>query len=221
MDSITNLEKKYVYATYESIYSHFSSTRYSHWMGVKNYINEIKNNINTNQINFLDYGCGNGKYLSLCREFNKSVGFDNCLGLLEIVKKNFPLVQTIHGDICEFNLNLSNNFDSIICIAVLHHLSNEIRRIDAIKNIIQYLKTDGTSLISVWATSLDTSKYIKLDTPNDWLVGWNNQYNRYYHLFDKDEIINIIKQADEFNQIDIVDIFFELNNWFVKIKKIT
>lgn len=219
MDKITNIEKQYVYNTYELISSHFSATRNSHWTGVKKYIDEIKKLGEPNKINFMDFGCGNGKYLSLCNEFNKCVGFDNCTGLLNIVKSKFPLVQIINGDICEFYSNLSNSFDSIICIAVLHHLSNELRRISAIKNIINYLKPNGSALISVWASTLDTSKYTKLNTPNDWLVGWNNQYNRYYHLFEKDELIQIVKQADKYNQIIMLDVFFELDNWFIKIKK--
>lgn len=219
MNTITDLEKQYVFDTYNIISSHFSSTRYSHWTGVKTYIDEIKKIYDPAQINFLDYGCGNGKYLSLCENFAKCVGFDNCENLLKIVKDRYPSIQTIKGDVCVFNNNLSNQFDSIISIAVIHHLSTELRRIEAVKNIIQYLKPNGSALISVWATTLDTSKYTKLDTSNDWLVGWNKQYNRYYHLFEKDELITIIKHADEYNQIDIVDVFFELDNWFIKIIK--
>lgn len=219
MNTITDLEKQYVSNTYELISSQFSSTRYSHWSGVKAYIDEIKKSDNSKQIHFLDFGCGNGKYFPLCENFAKCVGFDNCVNLLEIVKNKFPSVQTIQGDVCVFNDILSNQFDSVISIAVIHHLSNELRRIKAVKNIIQYLKPNGSALISVWATTLDTSKYTKLDTPNDWLIGWNNQYNRYYHLFEKEEILNIIKCADEQNQITIKDIFFELDNWFVKIIK--
>ena len=48
-----------------------------------------------------------------------------------------------------FNNVLSNRFVSIISIDVLHHLSNETRRIKAIKNIVQYLKPNGPVLISV------------------------------------------------------------------------
>lgn len=219
MNTIIDLEKQYVSDTYELISSQFSSTRYSHWSGVKTYIDEIKKIYNPNQINFLDYGCGNGKYFPLCENFAKYVGFDNCVNLLKIVKDKFPSVQTIQGDVCVLDDNLSNQFNSIISIAVIHHLSTESRRIEAIKNIIQYLKPNGSALISVWATTLDTSKYTKLDTSNDWLVGWNNQYNRYYHLFEKEELINIIKCADEQNQITIVEVFFELDNWFIKIIK--
>lgn len=218
MYTITYIEKQYVSDTYETISSHFSSTRHSHWKGVKKFIDEIKKETNLTQVNFLDYGCGNGKYLSLCDKFN-CVGFDNCHNLLKIVKEKFPLVQIIQGDVCVLDFSLLNKFNYIICIAVIHHLSSQLRRIEAIKNIIQYLKHGGYALISVWATTLNTSKYIKLDTPNDWLIGWNNQHNRYYHLFEKKELVDLIKEADQFNQIAIIEIFFELSNWFIKIKK--
>ena len=42
-------------------------------------------------------------------------------------------------------------FDYIICIAVLHHLSTEERRIKAINEIIRTLKTGGKALVTVWA----------------------------------------------------------------------
>jgi tRNA (uracil-5-)-methyltransferase TRM9 len=213
------IEERYVYNTYSNISKQFSSTRYSHWKGVKEYIYKIQELNKSNQINFLDYGCGNGKYLSLCKSFN-TIAFDNCINLLDIVKTNFPYIQTIQGDVSIKNNILLNNFDSIICIAVIHHLSSKIRRIEAIKNIITYLKPNGTALISVWATTLDTSKYIKLETINDYLIGWNNEFNRYYHLFEKNELENLIKETGYSMHIKIINIFFEMNNWFFEIQKI-
>ena len=59
--------------------------------------------------------------------------------------------------------------------------------------------------------------FVQQFTPGCWWV--DGEYNRYYHLFEKDEFITIIKHADEYNQIDIIDIFFELDNWFIKIIK--
>lgn len=218
------IEIKYVSETYDFISEHFSETRYSLWNYVKKYIEKIikiHNSNNKNKINFLDYGCGNGKYLSLFDKKDANcIGFDYCEKLLSIVKNKYHHVQTIRGDICEFNINLTNKFDSIISIAVLHHLSNEYRRIEAIKNIIKYLKINGSALISVWSTNLDTSKYKKLETKNDWLIGWNNKYYRYYHLFEKNELENLILKADSNNQIKIIDVFYELSNWFIEIKKI-
>lgn len=218
--NIMELEEKYVFDTYEIISSHFSSTRYSHWNGVKNFILHFVPNksIKNNKISFLDFGCGNGKYLSLCDQFDMTA-YDNCENLLQIVKTNYPNANIIKGDICDYKPNLANSFDVIISIAVIHHLSTESRRICAIKNIIEYLKPGAHALISVWSNYVDTSKFIKLNDQNDWLVGWNNQVNRYYHLFEKSELENIIMCANTDNKIEIVEIFFEQSNWFVEIKK--
>lgn len=220
MLSINNFEKKYVSNTYEQISKHFSSTRYSHWKNVKNYIqqlNLIKNN-SKNKINFLDYGCGNGKYLSLCDQFN-TTGFDNCENLLQIVRTNYPNTTIIKGDVCQLNFNLINNFDSIICVAVIHHLSSRSRRIEAIKNIIKYLKQCGTALISVWSNNIDKTKYTKLEFEGDYFIGWNNQYQRYYYLFDQDELEKLITEADVDNEIKIIQTTYECDNWIVIIEK--
>jgi tRNA (uracil-5-)-methyltransferase TRM9 len=220
MASIDNFESIYVSETYEQISNHFSSTRYSHWVNVKNYIQQLNliQNKSKNKINFLDYGCGNGKYLSLCEQFI-TTGFDNCENLLQIVRTNYPNTTIIKGDVCELNEDLTNNFDSIICVAVIHHLSSKIRRIEAIKNIIKYLKQGGTALISVWSNNMDKTKYTKLELEGDYLIGWNNQYQRYYHLFEQDELDKLITEADVSNEIKIVKKTLECDNWIVVIEK--
>jgi len=218
MTEINNFEKEYVGNTYEQISKHFSSTRYSHWNSVKEYIQGLYLLNDLSKINFLDFGCGNGKYLSLCDKFN-SFGFDNCENLLQIVKTKYPNVIVTKGDVSEENTKFINFFDSIICIAVIHHLSTEQRRIDSIKNIIKYLKSGGTALISVWSTDIDKTKYIKLESEGDYLVGWNKQFQRYYHLFEQFELENLISQADVNNQIVITKTILECDNWFINIKK--
>lgn len=218
MNIIIDLEKVYVYNTYDLISYHFSSTRHSHWKTVKKFIEELNETNIYGQINFLDYGCGNGKYLSLCEKFN-TVGFDNCDNLLQIVKTNYPKTKIIKGDVCEINFELINSFDSIICIAVIHHLSSEIRRIEAIQNIIKYLKKNGNAIITVWSNNIDKTKYIKLETDGDYLVGWNNKYQRYYHLFESDELDKLIVKADILNEIVIIDKIYECDNWTIIIQK--
>lgn len=226
MNTISNIEKEYVINTYNCISHHFSSTRYSHWKSVKEFIEEsCKTNL-CEKKNFLDYGCGNGKYLSLLEKFNTSeydkfniTGFDNCDEFLQIVKKNYPKTNIYKGDICEFKSELYSSFDIIICIAVIHHLSTENRRIDAIKNIISYLKPNGKALISVWSNSIDKSKFTKLNSSNDYLIGWNNKFQRYYHLFEENELMELIKMSDVNKEIDIITTSYECDNWFIEIKK--
>lgn len=45
----------------------------------------------------------------------------------------------------------SNSLDASICIAVLHHLSTEERRLAAIKECVRILKPGGRTFIQVWA----------------------------------------------------------------------
>lgn len=44
-----------------------------------------------------------------------------------------------------------NSIDAILCIAVIHHLSTDERRLQAIPEIISVLQIGGQALIYVWA----------------------------------------------------------------------
>ncbi|KAK7071547.1 Alkylated DNA repair protein alkB 8, partial [Halocaridina rubra] len=51
-------------------------------------------------------------------------------------------------------------FDAAICIAVIHHLASEERRIAAIKEIVRILRAGGRALIYVWAMEQKRGKNI-------------------------------------------------------------
>ena len=200
-------------------------TRYSHWTSVKKYLLELEKK----KINFLDFGCGNGKYLSFGENFN-TFALDNCEELLKIVSKSYPNVHIIKGDVSDNldNINSqSDYFDSIISVAVMHHLSTKIRRIKMIQNIFNMLKSGGTCLITVWANSFinnntakSKSTLTKLDESNDYLVSWNNQFQRYYHLFEADELEELVKKAELDKKFLIIKKIFECDNWIYIFTKI-
>lgn len=224
---MNQIENNYVFETYNYIAEHFSSTRYSHWVTVKKYLLELNNNSNLkNKINFLDFGCGNGKYLSFGNNFN-TFAFDNCARLLDIVKKSYPNVNVIQGDVSSDLAGLNilglnpNSFDSIISVAVLHHLSSESRRIQAILNIFNLLRLGGTCLITVWANTIEIKpNFLKLGLPNDYLIPWNNEFQRYYHLFESDELEKLFEKAGIYDRIQLVEKIFECDNWIMIFKKI-
>lgn len=230
------IESNYVHKTYANIAEHFSSTRYAHWSAVKKYLESLSSIevISDKKINFLDFGCGNGKYLSFCEKFN-TFALDNCDELLHIVKNSYPTVQTIKADVADldhhFMLNKleQNYFDSIISVAVIHHLSTESRRIKMIENIYHLLKLNGTCLITSWATTylknINTkTKCIRLDfennSQNDYLITWNNTYERYYHFFEPNEFEDLIAKANLSNSLVIKEKIFECDNWIVLMEKI-
>lgn len=56
--------------------------------------------------------------------------------------------------------------DGVICIAVIHHLATESRRIQAIREIVRILRTSGRALIYVWAKNqklVTESNYLRDD----------------------------------------------------------
>lgn len=149
-EGAVKIEQEYVHNVYEKISDHFSLTRHSPWPKVLDFVVSLK----PGSI-LVDIGCGNGKYFNL----NKNIfhfGGDTCSKLNEICKE--------HGEVLRFNcLSLpfcDNIADAIICIAVLHHLSNDQRRQKAIKEIYRILKTGGRALIYVWAKEQKSSNYI-------------------------------------------------------------
>jgi tRNA (uracil-5-)-methyltransferase TRM9 len=221
-----DFETMYVSNTYIDIAEHFSSTRYAHWNLVKKYLENLQNNHDNLALgdnkNFLDFGCGNGKYLSLLKKNFNIYALDNCEKLLNIVNKSYPNVKIIKSDVCE-DLEYMNfipgYFDSIISVAVIHHLSTEYRRTKALENIFMLLKSGGTCLITVWTTIIDKSKFKKLSYPGDYLIPWNNKYQRYYHLFEFDELEKLINKTNLDNNIEILSKEVECNNIIYIIKK--
>ena len=45
----------------------------------------------------------------------------------------------------------SGAFDAVLCIAVLHHISSEARRIVCLREIVRVLREGGLALVTVWA----------------------------------------------------------------------
>ncbi len=54
----------------------------------------------------------------------------------------------------------SGLFDAIICIAVIHHLSTEERRLAALREMLRVLRSGGHVLAYVWAMEQDRKQVI-------------------------------------------------------------
>lgn len=114
-----NFEKSYVQEIYNEIADHFSHTRHSAWPGVARFINSIEP-----RSYMIDIGCGNGKYLNL-RDDLYSFGCDFSQGLINIChQRNFNCFVSD----CLCIPVKTDFFDNAICIAVIHHLSTEVRK---------------------------------------------------------------------------------------------
>lgn len=159
-------EKEYVHVVYSKIAAHFSDTRYNPWPKVADFISKLPAgslvaDVGTYNIQWclnvfypLTTGCGNGKYLGVNSDLYM-MGSDICPELVTIAKGHGHNV--IVGD-C-LNLPYRNGvFDAVICIAVIHHLSTEERRVQAIEEMARILRPGGLMLIYVWAMEQSRKK---------------------------------------------------------------
>ena len=144
------MEQKYVNNVYENIAKQFSDKRTTKWSWIDDFIYSKPKNTN-----ILDIGCGNGRNMEY-EDYNFT-GVDNCYNFTKICKDK--KLNVILSDMTTLPFE-DNTFDYIISIASFHHLSNNERREQALKEMKRVLKPNGEILLSVW--SIDQSHNKKL-----------------------------------------------------------
>jgi tRNA (uracil-5-)-methyltransferase TRM9 len=120
-------------------------------------------------------------------------------------------------------LNLAHpngKFDFAICIAVIHHLSSDSRRVQAIKSVLSLLKKEGTALFYVWALEQKGSRRgwdenSSQDVMVPWVLKADKQseekvFQRYYHLYRKGELEDGVREAGG----EVVESGYEKDNWW-------
>lgn len=212
-DKAASFEKQYVHDVYEKIATHFNKTRYGVW----NKVSEFVNSIPVDQT-IADIGAGNGKNMKLRPD--KFAGCDMSDGLVNICKEN--KLNVVKGDILDIPFD-ADSFDNTICIAVIHHLSTIERRKKAISELLRITKPDGKIMVQVWALEQDgkTGKEFK---EQENIVNWTDKekkeiYGRYYHVFKKNELEELLLLS-QFDNVKIIESFYEAGNWGIIFQKI-
>lgn len=217
--STSNLEINNVKNVYNIIASHFDKTRFMHWKTVHEFILSV--NTGTK---FLDLGCGNGKYLNIRNDLD-TYALDNCEQFITIVNNKYPGVKTYLSDVSNTPLP-SNYFDSIISVAVIHHMATYERRLEMINEIGRILKFGGKCIVTAWATEQTHTKTLiksqKISDQNDYLIPWQDQKtgvtsHRFYHLFVENELNQLIEMNPN---LKIISTNFEKDNWNVLFEKV-
>ena len=216
-------EKKNVIDIYNTIAYHFSHTRHVPWKKIKKIIKSFQSNSMIG-----DIGCGNGIYMNVRNDCN----FRGCDASKEFVKIcREKKLDVIVGNI--LNIPFENNsFDYTLNIAVLPHLCAEERRLEAIKELVRITKPGGKIIIQVWAYEQKNKNYCKQDNMIPWhlqkkFMKYNDYknkiensekliiYNRFYHLFRKNELKNLVLKLDN---IIIEESYTEKGNYGVIIR---
>lgn len=208
-----NIETENVKNVYEKIAKHFDKTRCKVWPSVQKFIDKIpKDSL------VIDIGCGNGK--NMYRKDLYYIGTDFCQNFANICRNNNKNVLMANSKILPIK---SDYVDDVICIAMLHHIYFEKDRIQCVNEMYRILKIGGKLLITVWAQG---------DKPTqDNMISWKIQkkhkvsidepevYQRYYHLFSENELLNIIEK--NFNQqLKVNEYYNDYGNWIIECTKI-
>lgn len=153
------LERDYVKSTYDNIAEEFSGTRYKKWPKVDAFLRALP----TGSL-LLDVGCGNGKYLDNPNTIN--IGCDLSLNLLTICRrKGF---QVVNCDMMRLPFR-TEVFDSVICIAALHHIVTSSRRQKCLEGMLDLmLDRPSKLLVQVWSFEQELNSdnpYLKRNKP--------------------------------------------------------
>ena len=207
------MEKEYVKDVYEKIAPKFSDSRSGYyWTEITHFIKSLPN-----YSLIADAGCGNGRYINLNKKYgfhHQFIGFDFCEGSIQICNER-------GFDVCIGDTKIipyrNNIFDATISIAVIHHLDSIEKRIKALRELVRITKTkSGRIFIQVWASNVKkTKKFIPINDNNDYYVTWyidkDTKVKRYYHLFNKDELIDLAEKSG----IKIEKCLYDHENWII------
>ena len=204
---------------YENRAEEFSKTRGYIWECVKKYLDCNASKTNT----LIELGCGNGKNLKYAinngYDIDNTIGIDNSNSLINICNRSG--LNVILGDICNVSF-LNIQFDNVLCIAVLHHLSTEKLRVCAFENLYKLCKKGGSIIITVWSFESEwlgnVSKYKRNFGPGDNIIYWKHIDKRYYYIFSREMLITFIENAK--TQLHFAyTIEWEEHNWIITIFK--
>jgi trans-aconitate methyltransferase len=129
-------------SSYDEFAEEWNSTRRNTWGELEFF--EPKKSV-------LDAGCGNGRLIGFLRERGfqeKYLGVDESKELLKFARQNFSAEKFELADLRNFNS--AEKFNTIFCVAVLHHFANRLDQLKVLKNLQASLSASGKIFLTVW-----------------------------------------------------------------------
>ena len=221
-----------VAGVYNQIAVDFSKTRYKMWPCVKRYIDGLPSGASVCEV-----GCGNGKnLLSRSGELIYS-GVDISREMIRICRDERGLA-VVEGDIRQVPFP-DSTFDHTMSVAVIHHLSERLDRIQAIRELLRITKPggtvdsvfqtqgrgptvhlNGTVFITVWAFNQPKDSKRQFTKPDE-LVGFTARdtgevHYRQYHMYMPGELV---EEISEIPGCSIMDSGEEKGNYWYVIRR--
>jgi SAM-dependent methyltransferase len=85
----------------------------------------------------IDLGCGLGAQFKHCFHYARQywVGLDDQMDLLQIIRKRYPDVQLVQGDLCQLPFR-AGSIHNILCASVLEHIYYLEHTVSEIKRVL-------------------------------------------------------------------------------------
>ncbi len=143
----------------------------------------------------LDLGCGNCVNLTIFKD-SELYGLDFSEEMIKQAEKfcedNEMEVILKIGDVLDTGYP-TKYFDYIIFSKALQHLKKK-DHLKALEQVKKILKDDGKCFLAVWNKNHESNA----DKKKEEMVPWtykDKTYERYYYLFDEEELINLVEEA--------------------------
>jgi ubiquinone/menaquinone biosynthesis C-methylase UbiE len=153
-------------------------------------IKEVVDFLKKKKGRILDLGCGSGR--NFVKISGTIYGIDFSKKMLEMAKETAKRkkIKAILKESEAHKLPFKNNFfDAAIFIAVLQCIETPKKREKSLKELFRVLKPGADAIIRVWNKDQKRFKNKKKEI----LVSWEDRGKRYYYLYDKKELEDLLK----------------------------
>jgi ubiquinone/menaquinone biosynthesis C-methylase UbiE len=144
--------------------------------------------------NVLDLGSGSGRHLTNIKD-GKMYLVDFSKEMIELAKKKASKMKIpAEFSVADISKKLpfqDNFFDYSISISSIHCLPPKSHK-KAVEELYRVMKSHSKSLIGVWNFN---SKRFNQKQGKEKLIKWTDKGERYYYLFEEEEIHKIFKSA--------------------------
>jgi len=158
---------------------------------------EVSEFLETKSGKILDLACGSGRNFLEMKGKGEIYAVDfseEMVGLAKQLAEQINIKAIIKiADVSEMPFE-DNFFDAAIYISALHCVDSEDKRKKSLEELFRVLKPNSQALITVWSRNHQRIK----NKPKEALIPWtvnNERLERYYYIYDKDELSELLKSV--------------------------
>jgi tRNA (uracil-5-)-methyltransferase TRM9 len=198
------------------------SRSYGFWEGFEEILKYLPSNLQV-----LDLGCGNARFLRFLLEKNQNIveylGLDNSEEFINKNSKNYEKYQFRLTDVIT-NLNKeTKTYNLVVAFGITHHIPSRELRKKWFEKIATLVAKNGVLVISFWNFNKNNADQkfkpqFYITEPGDFFLGWKGDFgtHRYCHYFEESEVTETISQLKDFKLLSKFDKDF---NTYLTLKK--